>query len=355
MPQITIEYIEQLEKEAIAQLPERVVANLKAQAGRTLTSQQILQINSQINRIPMTSFIGYLMYGVIKEDNLVLFTQMSSERQDIAQAFISRAKGGIMPQTPAEPAPTPAPQPAPAPTPSPAPQPVPAQEPAPQPAPVQKPAPAVATPTPEKPQGAIDVCLFGVSLTVKAFATFFATIRNSRNDIQKYASVTIDDDISKLTGDNEKIFLFVIDPTAENINYNQLTSETDEEGNVRNYSVRKSINQVALYRQLIGQLQSAKAMKQVKALHVIATKADTLGEESKRDEEALRRFRQLYQDIINPLIQLCRDNGINAAANGQPMLFTFTVGHSQEAATRQYAPADISKLTEMLKGNITTI
>ena len=233
MPQITIEYIKQLEKEAIAQLPERVVANLKAQAGRTLTSQQILQINSQINRIPMTSFIGYLMYGVIKEDNLVLFTQMSSERQDIAQAFISRAKGGIMPQTPAEPAPTPAPQPAPAPTPSPAPQPAPAQEPAPQPAPVQKPAPAVATPTPEKPQGAIDVCLFGVSLTVKAFATFFATIRNSRNDIQKYASVTIDDDISQLTGDNEKIFLFVIDPTAENINYSsyvgrdELNSSTD--------------------------------------------------------------------------------------------------------------------------------
>ena len=352
MPQITIEYIEQLEKEAIAQLPERAVANLKAQAGRTLTSQQILQINSQINRIPMASFVGYLMYGVIKEDNLALFTQMSSERQDIAQAFISRAKSGMMPQAP-EPTPAPTPQPAPAPTP--APQPEPKQEPAPQPvptpqpAPVQKPAPAIVAS--ENTQGSIDVCLFGAQPTVNAFAAFFTNVKSTRNDMRKYFSVPIGDDISKVTGDNEKMFLFVIDPTAEDINYNQLTSETDQEGNVRNYSVRKSINQTALFQQLIGQLQSKQTIKSVKALHVITTKADTLGEESKRDEEALRRFRLKYQDIINPLIQLCRNNSINASADGQPMLFTFAVGNSKN----QYAPADISKLAEMLKGNITTI
>lgn len=352
MAQITIEYIEQLEKEAIAQLPERAVANLKAQAGRTLTSQQILQINSQINRIPMASFVGYLIYGVIKEDNLALFTQMSSERQDIAQGFINKAKGGLMPKAPE---PTPEPQPAPTPAPQPAPAPAPTPQPAPQPAPVQEPTPA---PTPQPaPQGAIDVCLFGAQPTVKSFAAFFDSVRNTRSDIHQYATIVADGDniAAKLTAQKEKILLFIIDPTAEAVSFNQLTSETDAEGNVRNYSVRKSINQTALFRQLITQLASTQGISGAKALHVIAIKADTLGEESKRDEEALRRFRLQYQDIINPLIQLCRDQGINALANGQPLLFTFSVGHSQEAATHQYAPADASKLAELLKGNTTTI
>ena len=354
MAQITIEYIEQLEKEAIAQLPERAVANLKAQAGRTLTSQQILQINSQINRIPMASFVGYLIYGVIKEDNLALFTQMSSERQDIAQGFINKAKGGLMPKAPE---PTPEPQPAPTPAPQPAPAPAPTPQPTPQPAPMQEPTPAP-TPTPQPaPQGTIDVCLFGAQPTVKSFAAFFDSVRNTRSDIRQYATIVADGDniAAKLTAQKEKILLFIIDPTAEAVSFNQLTSETDAEGNVRNYSVRKSINQTALFRQLITQLAGTQGISGAKALHVIAIKADTLGEESKRDEEALRRFRQQYQDIINPLIQLCRDQGINASANGQPLLFTFSVGHSQEAATHQYAPADASKLAELLKGNTTTI
>ena len=361
MAQITIEYIEQLEKEAIAQLPERAVANLRAQAGRTLTNQQILQINSQINRIPMASFVGYLIYGVIKEDNLALFTQMSSERQDIAQGFINRAKGNLKPTDPApqpvpEPAPAPQPTPAPQPVPKPTPAPTPTPEPAPQPIPQPTPAP---TPTPQPiSQGVIDVCLFGAQPTVKAFAAFFDNARNTRSDIGQFTAVMADGEegAAKLTAQKEKILLFIIDLTSEAVSYNQLTSETDAEGNVRNYSVHKSINQTALFRQVITQLADCQGINGAKALHVITIKADMLGDnETKRDEEALRRFRQQYQDIINPLIQLCRDHGINTSADGQPLLFTFSMGHAQEAATHQYAPTDRSKLAELLKGNTTTI
>ncbi|MCR5199104.1 MAG: hypothetical protein K6D55_10040, partial [Prevotella sp.] len=63
MSKITTEYIEQLKKEATAQLPERVKKNLENQSGRPLTNQQVVQINDQINKIPMSSFMGYLMYG----------------------------------------------------------------------------------------------------------------------------------------------------------------------------------------------------------------------------------------------------------------------------------------------------
>lgn len=105
MEKVSEEYIDQLVKESVAQLPKRIVERLKEQAGHILTSQQILQINSQINRMPMANFMGYLMYGIIKEENLDLFSQMSNERQSIARAFFHKDKSeGIpkpLPPTPA--------------------------------------------------------------------------------------------------------------------------------------------------------------------------------------------------------------------------------------------------------------
>jgi len=110
MGKITEEYINQLVKESKAQLPEKTVEKLKAQSGRTLTNEQILLINDQINKMTIANFVGYLMYGIIKEENLELFTQMSSERMDIAKAFIDRSKEKCIPKVPEQPS-TPNPTP----------------------------------------------------------------------------------------------------------------------------------------------------------------------------------------------------------------------------------------------------
>lgn len=390
MAQITAEYIEQLKKETLEQLPGKVISNLKAQASRVLTSQQIFQLNNQINRIPLPTFVGYLMYGIINEKNLDLFTLLSGERKEIAHAFVNEA-GSTPPSTeteqPAEPA-----QPAPSVQPSASNQqdepkitavnPV---QPATSPQPVQQAAPiqqaASIQQTAQPVEAHTDVYLLGAPTTVKAFAAFIATVQQSKPDLLPFnvielpgehiaAKLADDRDCPlsfsdfgsagslQLQADRKKLLLIVLDATAESVKFNLLTSTTDEEGNVRHYSVHKFVNQTTLLRRLIELLSQPAGhafLQQADVLHVISTRADHLGDGMAREEEALRRFRMLNKENINPLIELCRANGINVSTDGQPLLFTFGTGHAHEAADHQYHAADISKLTELLKGNTATI
>ena len=363
MAQLTEEYIEQLKRETLEQLPGKAIANLKAQASRALTSQQIFQLNSQINRIPMPTFIGYLMYDIITEKNLDLFTQLSGERLDIARAFIEKASDSPQPVVAVAPE-----QPATPEVPS---RPTEPERPALAEQPVEQPQPA-------KPAEAhTDVCLFGAPPTVRAFAAFIATAQQSKPDLRPFNIVELPgehiaakladdrdcsltftylgpDNLPQLQADRKKLLLIVLDATAESVKFNQLTSTTDDEGNVRHYSVHKYINQTTLLRRLIELLQEPAGralLQKADTLHVITTRTDNLGDGMQREEEALRRFRMLNKENINPLIELCSANGINASNNGQPLLFTFGTGHTHEAADHQYHAADISKLAELLKGN----
>ncbi|MCR4602677.1 MAG: hypothetical protein K5683_03975 [Prevotella sp.] len=377
MSQITTEYLEQLEKEARSQLSARMVANLEAQATHELNTEQTLQINSQINRLPMTNFVGYLLYGIINKQNISQFTNMSSDRRDIAMAFINRANG-IMP-------------------PGQEPEPKLAEEPLPEgnePKEIpsggmsisEMPSVKGANPIQEMPPVNAqantihsDVCLLGTPLVTKAFWGFISTTQKQERDIQsfnvqvlttentasiisdnKHAMLTMYDldtnALAQLNSEHKKQVFFILDATTDSVNYNQIVSQTDEAGNIRNYSIHKTVSQAALIKQLFQLLSSPDGrqfLRGTTTLSLVFTKAGKLGAPGQRDHECLRRFKMMHHDDINPLIQLCHESGINASTNGQPMLFTFDSGLSFGNAVS--SPSDTEKLVEMLKGNTAII
>ena len=71
--------------------------------------------------------------------------------------------------------------------------------------------------------------------------------------------------------------------------------------------------------------------------------------DTEREDEAYQRFMDQHQNIIRPLIDLCQANGINRDTNGQPMLYTFSLGRFYVGGVYQYDPTDANKLVEVLR------
>lgn len=366
MSKITTEYIEQLKKEATAQLPERVKKNLENQSGRPLTNQQVVQINDQINKIPMSSFMGYLMYGIIHRDNIDQFTHMSPERRDIALAYFHPGGSLQQPQQPIQPAAPEMPQPPVQPA-----APVTPQQPV-------QPAAPVTPQQPVQPAAPTTLCLIGVPPVVSLFSAFFQTVQAKDDALAAFRLLELPGElftskvangqgnqpsmadidpaaISLLQAAGQKIILFVIDPTVEPITYHHLTSQTDADGNVRNYSVHTTVSQAELLRSLVLLLQQPDGrslLQNVHSLFVATVNTSLLGAPGQRDQEALHRLRQMNQQELNMLIAHCQELGINRPTNGLPVLFTFGIGNPQESVSHQYAPDDVNKLVQLLKGNI---
>ena len=157
-----------------------------------------------------------------------------------------------------------------------------------------------------------------------------------------------------LCNENKKSFFIIVDPTAKRIAFNHLVNKTDAEGNVRTYLVRKNVNQKIILKRLVdllAQPENKKILKNVDSINIVITKADLLGDGQEREDEAYRRFLDQYKNIINPIVDLCRENNININTNGNPMLYTFSLGHFYLGGVFQYDPADANKLIEVLKGN----
>lgn len=215
------------------------------------------------------------------------------------------------------------------------------------------------------------IVLFGISSAVQAFGNFVASAKTEYPELRTYAFTELTDEqledslmegdalgelMGVLSDDSSKSYLFIIDPTAETMNYNRKICESDNDGNITvSRKISRRINQTAMFRQLVAQLSASEnvpLLKHVDRLSFITVKADFLGEEEQRDYEALRRFRLQYHGIINPVIKMCRANSINVSTEGLPMLFTLSVGYSHEDS---YTPADVSKLVEILKGNVASV
>ena len=157
-----------------------------------------------------------------------------------------------------------------------------------------------------------------------------------------------------LCNNNKKSFFIIVDPTAKRVAFNHLVNETDAAGNVRTFLVRKNVNQKIILKRLVdllAQPENKTIMKNVDSISIVISKADVLGNGQEREDEAYRRFMDQHKNIIAPLVELCRENGINASTNGQPMLYTFSLGRFYVGGVYQYDPADANKLIEVLKGN----
>lgn len=157
-----------------------------------------------------------------------------------------------------------------------------------------------------------------------------------------------------LCNNNRKSFFIIVDPTAKRVAFNHLVNETDAEGNVRTYLVRKNVNQKIILKRLVdllAQPENKQVLKNVDSISIVISKADLLGNGQEREEEAYRRFMDQHKNIIGPIVELCRENNINVSTNGQPMLYTFSLGHFYVGGVYQYDPTDANKLVEVLKGN----
>lgn len=157
-----------------------------------------------------------------------------------------------------------------------------------------------------------------------------------------------------LCNDNRKVFFIIVDPTALTVSFNHLVDETDQQGVTRTYLVRKNVSQKMILKRmvdLLSQPENKRILKNVDSIHIIVTKADVLGEGQEREKAAYETFMKEHKNIVQPLTRLCQEYGINAATNGVPMLYTFSLGSFYVGGIYQYNEADSNKLVEVLRGN----
>jgi len=192
-----------------------------------------------------------------------------------------------------------------------------------------------------------------INLVEMAGEDFAFKIADNENGVVSFEDIGVGA-TKLLCNNNKKSFFIIVDPTAKRVAFNHLMNETDAEGNVRTYLVRKNVNQKIILKRLVdllAQPENKKIMKNVDSINIVITKADLLGNGEEREEEAYRRFMEQHEKIIAPLVDLCRENGINAKTNGLPMLYTFSLGRFYVGGVYQYDPTDANKLIEVLKGN----
>lgn len=146
-----------------------------------------------------------------------------------------------------------------------------------------------------------------------------------------------------LNNDNEKIFLFVFDPTIDII-YRQETR------NGQSYFTETSQRQIFhKFCSILEQPENEKIMKRVSAIHFIASKADMLNADREiRLEIAKKRCLELYEHSLTKLKNLCDMHNINVATDNKIMLFAFSLGKFYMGGTFEYDKTDSDTLLKAI-------
>ena len=152
-----------------------------------------------------------------------------------------------------------------------------------------------------------------------------------------------------LRNDNRKVFFLIIDPTTNIVRFNREYDEYDEQTGEKIHKLKHAVvNQKILMQKIVNIFQdpaNSDIMKKVDSIHIIVTKADTLGEPLQRDDKALEVFNKNYRmNIVPPLIDVCRDYNINSNSNYRPKLFTFSLGTFYVGGLYEYEETDSDKL-----------
>jgi len=162
-----------------------------------------------------------------------------------------------------------------------------------------------------------------------------------------------------LNNDNHKVFFLIIDPTVNVVRITRevVTGYDEETGNPITELKHCAVNQRTLIQKMVNILQNehnAEIMEKVDSIHIIVTKADTLGDTLRREEEALSIFRQKYEaDILQPLIELCEEHNINVqmANRYHPNLYTFSLGQFYVGGLYEYDNTDSDKLVRAIRNS----
>ena len=159
-----------------------------------------------------------------------------------------------------------------------------------------------------------------------------------------------------LKNDNRKVFFLIIDPTA---NIVTITREKevgkDAEGKPITKLEHCSIQQSTILNRMVNLLaapENKEIMRKVDSIHIIMTKADTLGNTVEREEKALNIFQGKYSSkILSELVELCKEHNINAQSNFRPKLYTFSLGSFYVGGLYEYDSTDSDRLVKAIRNS----
>lgn len=156
-----------------------------------------------------------------------------------------------------------------------------------------------------------------------------------------------------LHNDNRKVFFLIIDPTINEVRFNRLCYEYDEQtGEKINKLKYAVVNQKIFMQKIVNIFQdpaNSDIMRKVDSIHIIVTKADTFGERLQRREKALDYFNNHYaMNIVPPLTEVCRDYHINSNSDYRPKLFTFSLGKFYVGGLYEYDSFDSELLVHTI-------
>ena len=160
-----------------------------------------------------------------------------------------------------------------------------------------------------------------------------------------------------LRNNNRKVFFLIIDPTANVVRINrEIVDGYDEEtGAPITHLEYCVVNQRTLIQKMVNLFETEgnrDIMKKVDSIHIIMTKSDTLGNPVEREEKALNIFNDKFGgDILEPLIDLCKECNINSNTNFSPKLYTFSLGTFYVGGLYEYEQTDSNRLVKAIKNS----
>lgn len=160
-----------------------------------------------------------------------------------------------------------------------------------------------------------------------------------------------------LKNSNRKSFFLIIDPTANVVRINRdiIDGYDEETGEPITHLEYCVVNQRTLLQKIVDLFKdssNAEIMKKVDSIHIIMTKADVLGNEVEREDKALSIFNNKYGgDILDPLIDLCKEYSINTNTRFCPKLYTFSLGTFYVGGLYEYEPTDSNKLVKAIQNS----
>lgn len=169
-----------------------------------------------------------------------------------------------------------------------------------------------------------------------------------------------------LRNNNKKVFFLIIDPTTNVIRYNrrEVVGYNEETGEPIYDLVNIRCNQQTLIDKMVALFAypgNADIMRKVNSIHIIMTKADLLGDSIHREDKAYNEFMARYgSNILDPLIDLCREYNINVAVERPedkycPKLYTFSLGKFYVGGIYEYDSTDSNKLVNAIRNATGTV
>lgn len=158
-----------------------------------------------------------------------------------------------------------------------------------------------------------------------------------------------------LKNSNRKAFFIIVDPTTRMVKFNRIVTRTDADGNEYKDLIKARIDQKTTLKKMVdlfSQPENSEIMRRVDSIHLIVSKADTLGEGADRDTKAYDLIMREYGNILRPLSDLCEKYGINEATHGVPKLYTFSLGKFYVGGIYQYEDPDAEKLVRAITYNV---